>query len=288
MSKLLRVFILFLLPMLAVAPAGAAQTDGQSHYAPFDDFLVHYKSWGSGDRVVILIHGFTLDQSWWKAQISALAKGHRVIALDLPGHGDSGRPADVTYSPDLYARAVEAVAKDAKLRHASLIGHSLGLPIIHTVLKRKQITVDQVVFIEGAVVAAPDGSIAPQTAKRLNDLAAAMTGPDLAGPMDKFAAPLLTQAPAELKGRILAQMKTVDAHVAQSTFAHLGDADVWKPAKFTLPVLALYAKPVKPGVKDWLEASYPKAKLVQMDKVDHFPQLEQPDAVNKAILAFLH
>jgi len=62
---------------------------------------------------------------------------------------------------------------------------------------------------------------------------------------------------------------------------------VWAPARFDVPVLALYARMSEAGVKDWLTATYPRHKLVVWDDVGHFPQLEQPQRVNKEILDFL-
>ncbi|MBX9634262.1 MAG: alpha/beta fold hydrolase, partial [Magnetospirillum sp.] len=134
MMRFLRPILLFVLLLAApaafakdAAPAAvvkdaapaAVVKDGVSRFVGLDDFLIHYKSWGKADApAVILIHGFTMDQSSWSRQVPALAKTHRVIALDSPGHGDSGRPRDVVYTMDLYARAVEAVAKDAGVSHA--------------------------------------------------------------------------------------------------------------------------------------------------------------------------
>ena len=150
----MRRFVVFLLLVLlppAVAPAPAWAKDGQSRYAGADGVLVHYKSWGKGSPV-ILIHGFTLNQSFWRHQVPELAKTHRVVALDLPGHGDSGKPRDTAYTMDFYAQAVEAVAQDAGIARAALVGHSMGLPVIHTVLRRGKLTVDKAVFVDGAIL----------------------------------------------------------------------------------------------------------------------------------------
>ena len=61
---------------------------------------------------MILVHGWTCDESTWNSQVPALSKDYRVITLDLPGHGRSGSPKDGKLSMDLFARAVDAVRKD--------------------------------------------------------------------------------------------------------------------------------------------------------------------------------
>lgn len=293
MSRLLRPLLALLL--LIAAPAWAAPAEpangkpGDSRFAGLDGFLVHYKSWGKADApAVILIHGFTLDQSFWRHQVPALAKTHRVIAMDSPGHGDSGWPRDVDYTMGLYARAVEAVAKDAGVSHAALIGHSMGLPVIHTVVRRGVLKVDKAVFVDGAIIAPPaDPKARAEHDKFFTDMKAALKGPDYKLVLEQFFQAFMQKVPAAEAKLLLAKVRQADQYVVTSTWDHFADADVWAPARFQVPVLGLYAKMSEPGVKDWLSATYPKHKLIVWDDVDHFPQLEQPKRVNKEILDFL-
>lgn len=288
MSRLLRPFLALVL--LLVLPVAAQAKDGESRFAGLDDFLIHYKVWGkAGDPAVILIHGFTLDQSLWRHQVPVLAKGHRVIALDSPGHGDSARPQDVTYSMTLYARAVEAVAKDAGVSRAALIGHSMGLPVIHTVLRRGQLTVDKVVFVDGAILAPhADAKARAEEEKFLAEMRAGLAGPDYRLVLEqKLFLPVTTKLSAADLKPMLARLRDVDHHMVADTFKHFTDPEVWAPARFDVPALGLYAKMSEAGVKDWLKANYPRHKLLVWDDVDHFPQLEQPQRVNREILDFL-
>nr|WP_237545268.1 alpha/beta hydrolase [Streptomyces sp. SID1046] len=82
---------------------------------------MHTQTWGEGDRVALLIHGIMADHRTWRRVGPALADhGYRVIAVDLRGHGASGRGA---YSPELFADdVVETLPAGAELA----IGHSLG------------------------------------------------------------------------------------------------------------------------------------------------------------------
>src|SRR5215204_2635898 len=89
--------------LLAIAsfaqPAAAATVDGSA---------IHSSSTGAGPTIVF-VHGWTCDESSWAGQVPVFAKDHRVITVDLPGHGRSGSPKDGKLSMDLFARAVEAV-----------------------------------------------------------------------------------------------------------------------------------------------------------------------------------
>ncbi len=281
----MRLFRLVLV-LLAVALPAAAK-DGDSRYAGLDGFLVHYKAWGKADApAVILIHGFTLDQSFWTPQIRTLAGRYRVIAMDSPGHGDSAKPADVAYTMELYARAVEAVAADAGVTRAALIGHSMGLPVIQTVLRRGRLAVTKAVFIDGAIWPTDPAAVAEHD-KTWVPFMDSLRGPDHRVAMQQFFQGFMPRLPPDWRKAVEANLRAYDHHMAVSTLEHFGAPDVWAPARFELPVLALYAEMSSPGVKEWLAAHYPRARLVVWADVDHFPQLEQPRRVNEAILKFL-
>lgn len=279
---------LLLVVVLLVAAVPALAKDGESRFAGLDDFLIHYKSWGKADApAVILIHGFTLDQSFWRNQVPALAKTHRVIAMDSPGHGDSGWPRDVDYTMTLYARAVEAVAKDAGLSHAALIGHSMGLPVIHTVIRRNVLKVDKAVFLDGAIMEPANSKARAEQEKFVAGMNQGLKGPDYTLVLEKFFEGFMAKVSPADKRNILAKVRESDQTMVSSTFEHFTDADVWAPLRSDIPVLGLYAKTSEAGVKTWLDAHYPKNKLVVWNDVDHFLQLEQPQRVNKAIAEFL-
>src|SRR6185503_11087712 len=123
-----------LLVLLAVGQAINAGergllNDAPSRWAKLDGNRVHYKSYGKGRDALVFVHGWTCDMSFWSDQIPAFVNQTRVIAIDLPGHGKSDKP-DITYSMDLFARAVDAVLKDAGVARAVLVGHSMGTPVI--------------------------------------------------------------------------------------------------------------------------------------------------------------
>lgn len=286
MARLLRPLV-FLLVLVLAAPAWAK--DGESRFAGLDGFLIHYKSWGKETApAVILVHGYTLDMTLWRHQVPALAKAHRVITMDSPGHGDSGKPPDVDYTMDLYARAVEAVAKDAGVSHAALVGHSMGLPVLHTVLRRGVLKVDKVVFVDGAILARPtDPKEGAEYDKFLADILAGLRGPDYRLALEGLFRPIMTKVPAADGKAMLDNLRNVDHHMALSTFSHLADADVWAPARYAVPTLGLYAKTSERGVKQWLTANYPNHTLKVWADVDHFPQLDQPKRVNKELADFL-
>lgn len=285
MVRLLRSFVLVL--VLLAAPALAK--DGDSRYAGLDGFLIHYKSWGKADAPpVIMVHGFTLDMTLWHNQVPVLAKTHRVITLDSPGHGQSGRPGNVDYTMDLYARAVEAVAKDAGVSHAVLVGHSMGLPVIHTVARRGVLPIDKVVFVDGAIMAPhPDPKERAAQEAFMAEMQATLNGPDFRQGLAQLYRGIMVKVPAAEGKALLGKLGNADQHVVSSTFSHFTDPAVWAPARYEFPVLGLYAKMSSKGVEEWLAANYPRHTLKVWDDVDHFPQLDRPKRVNREMVRFL-
>src|SRR5437868_283999 len=103
---------------------------GSLSAATLDGMKIHWTSAGKGDKTVILVHGWTCDETTWTEQVPALSAKYRVITLDLPGHGKSDSPKSGTLTMPLFARAIEAVRAEAKANRVVLVGHSMGTPVI--------------------------------------------------------------------------------------------------------------------------------------------------------------
>ena len=91
-----------------------------------DGVPIHYLEWG--DRAqpgLVLVHGGAAHAHWWTFLAPMFAENWHVVALDLSGHGDSGRRTE--YSHQAWAREVMAVATHAGFPGPPvLVGHSLG------------------------------------------------------------------------------------------------------------------------------------------------------------------
>jgi pimeloyl-ACP methyl ester carboxylesterase len=87
---------------------------------------IAYRAWGDpADRNIVLVHGGAAHSRWWDHIAPLLARGWRVVAMDLSGHGDSGRRE--RYSLDVWAREVLAVVAGAGTAASTVvIGHSMG------------------------------------------------------------------------------------------------------------------------------------------------------------------
>ena len=84
-----------------------------------------YESFGSGPRVVALVHGLGLNRHSWQWQIPVLSSTHRVITFDLHGHGDSSVPP-TTPSLTVFSEQLVELLDHLGIAQASVFGFSLG------------------------------------------------------------------------------------------------------------------------------------------------------------------
>ncbi len=91
-----------------------------------DGVPIHYLEWGDKDQPgLVFVHGGAAHAHWWTFLAPMFAENWHVVALDLSGHGDSGRRH--TYSHEAWACEVMAVADAAQFPGPPvLVGHSLG------------------------------------------------------------------------------------------------------------------------------------------------------------------
>lgn len=85
---------------------------------------IFFTDTGKG-RVVILLHGFLGSKEIWENTIQNLRTSYRVIAIDLPGHGET-QSIGYAHSMDLMAKSVKAVMDSLKLKKYVIVGHSMG------------------------------------------------------------------------------------------------------------------------------------------------------------------
>ncbi|MGA4850943.1 alpha/beta fold hydrolase [Streptomyces sp. G5(2025)] len=116
---------------------------------------LHTATWGDGGRVALLVHGLMADHRTWHEVGPVLAdRGYRVVAVDLRGHGRSGRGG---YAPELFAEDLaETLPAGAELA----LGHSLGALALALVVER--LRPSRVVYSEPAWrLGGPHGTLDP-------------------------------------------------------------------------------------------------------------------------------
>jgi pimeloyl-ACP methyl ester carboxylesterase len=118
----------------------------RDHVLSFDGTPIYYEVCGEGEPALVFIHGWCCERGYWVNQLSEFAQRHKVVAVDLAGHGESGLDRKAWTIP-AFGEDVVAVAEKLGLSKAILIGHSLGGSVIVEAARRMP---EQVIGLVGA------------------------------------------------------------------------------------------------------------------------------------------
>lgn len=100
-----------------------------------------------GERAIVLLHGYSASIEWWEEVAPQLARGRRVVAVDLVGHGGSEAPSEARqFQAGGQAAAVRNALTALGIRHAVLIGHSMGGSVASVLADRYPEVVERVVI----------------------------------------------------------------------------------------------------------------------------------------------
>ena len=280
MTKVRNFSFLFALILVTVSFV-SAQDSANEKFAKLDDNKIHYQSHGKGKEALVLVHGWGCNLNHWRDQIPDLSKRTRVIAIDLPGHGNSDAPA-LKYDMDLFAAAIVAVMKDAGVERAVLAGHSMGTPVVRQFYRKYPQNTLALVIVDGGL--RPFG-----TKEQREQFMAPLRGPnwkDAIGQMTGFMTASLTDAD---KTRVKTSFESTSQHVLVSAMEAMGEDALYATDKINVPVLAILAKSPfwAPDTEQFLRSLAPDLDYQMWDGVDHFLFMGKPKEFNAAVIAFL-
>jgi pimeloyl-ACP methyl ester carboxylesterase len=284
-TRFTRRFIISLL-VIAVFPfialSQAKEAAPQDRFAKLDTMRVHYQNYGEGKEAVVFVHGWSCSLKYWKANIPAFVNHSRVITIDLPGHGESDKP-QIAYSMDLFARAVDAVITDAGVERVTLIGHSMGTPVIRQFYRKYPNKTLALVIVDGNL----RGIGSREQMKQFVD--------PLRGPNYKEQAERIIGFVAQsMKNKndleeIRATMMSTPQHVMVGAFDAMMDEEIWKQDKISAPTLAVMAKQPQWNAEyeKFVHELVPGIDYQVWEGVSHFLMMDEPQKFNDTVLAFL-
>ncbi len=122
---------------------------------------------GAGEPIVLL-HGAFTSSHIWRDLISRLPKGHRVLVIDLLGHGRSDLPRHADFGTAAHATRVMALLQALGVEPACVVGHGLGAAVAVSIAQTEPDRVERLLLCNPCLVQ-PDGASAeaPRTMRRL-------------------------------------------------------------------------------------------------------------------------
>lgn len=250
-------------------------------FATIDDARIRYLDIGEGTPVVLL-HGFGASLESWGAVIPALAKHHRVLALDLKGFGWSGRP-EGNYSPAAQAKLVLQLMSQRGIERAAIVGQSWGGAVALSVVAAAPERVTRVALY-GALAFEDqvNGFMSWARVRGMGKLMfSLMWDPRLLAENMQLAFYDKSLVTAAALDRVETNMSRPGATAAAYSVVHQISLTALEPryASMTQPFLLVWGRddqitPKRFGER--LAHELPNAKLMIYPRCGHLPQIEAP------------
>jgi pimeloyl-ACP methyl ester carboxylesterase len=257
--------------------------------ATYDGARVHYESYGKGQEAVVFIHGWTCDLTFWRGQAPVYEK-RRALLVDLPGHGQSDKP-EVAYTQERFARAIDAVMRDAKVESAVLVGHSMGGPVALTFLRLFPAKTKALVLVDAYVPQAPkDNAERVRQQAQMEPFLRSLKAPNYKETVQKMIEGMFSEKtkPAQ-REEIRAKMAATPQHVLASAMQGMFGLEAPKAGEtYGLPVMSIVSANARPGYEGQLRTVFPNLhKFETWEGSGHFLMMESPDRFNRALEEFL-
>lgn len=293
----------FLLAIILFSLAGDAEAKARPAFQPAPYFApehfltvggapICYVDQGQGETM-ILVHGWAGNIWNWLSVFGPLAEHHRVIALDLPGHGKSGCPQGFGFTMPEYAKFLVQVMDQLKIEKATVVGSSMGGAIVVWTAILAPERVDRLVIVDGAgtsiqnnLMRAAGYLVSPATVIPLIHLAFPVNEKTLAAVPD-----------SEKKRVILAeQLYASDRRpcasqaLAKSMRSLARDIVDSRLSEIKAPTLVIWGSDdglLPRAAGQFYQSHVANAKLVIIENGNHTPMQWQPQAFLKEINNFL-
>ncbi|MGQ4877711.1 alpha/beta fold hydrolase [Billgrantia sp. LNSP4103-1] len=246
-----------------------------------DGVPIAYEVQGSGEPTLVFIHGWSCDGRYWRGQVPHFSQEHRVVTIDLAGHGHSGLEREHFTMP-AFGEDVKAVLEDLDVEQAILIGHSMGGAVA---VEAARLMPERVIGIVGVDTF---HHVAPQmTQSDLEQMLAPMQE-NFSGAAPHFTATMFVEeTDATLRDWVIRDMAAAVPDVALSAFQDMGARHIDGETaqhfqELTIPVMAINAD-LWPTDIEANRQLQPGFDVVIMEGTDHFLHMARPAEFNREL-----
>ncbi len=241
---------------------------------------------GQGGETLVLIHGVGMRIEAWEPQIERLSKDHRVIAVDLPGHGFSA-PLDTRPELPNFVAWFQRLVDELGLEAVNVAGHSMGALIAAGFAATEPSKLRRVALLNGVYKRTPLAREAVEA--RADEIFSGAF--DREAPLERWFSPDEKGGDAyRLVHELLQQVDPGGYAAAYRAFA-TGDAvysDSWPQVK--APALFLTGDDDKNSTAEMAEdmaTAAPQGRAVVIRGHRHMVNLTAPEEVSEALADWL-
>jgi pimeloyl-ACP methyl ester carboxylesterase len=250
---------------------------------------------------IVLIHGYTGSLNWWGRLAPLLTADHRVIRVELLGHGGSDKPTE-GYSMENQANAIAEALSELGVSGATVVGHSLGGTVATALAEQSPELATRVVIVDQA----PDDTFADrsftqrlgyvpvigQAMERLVQIAPSSEVREQYE--DAFAPDFNIASGFENPDQVVDDLRAMTYSAFDKVADAEGDYTDERPlderlSALEMPLLVIFGAEDQTYDADAALERYrdiPGAGTELIDKAGHSPQVEKPDQLAPLILAF--
>jgi sigma-B regulation protein RsbQ len=256
-----------------------------SHFAKSGTNKIHYVVAGRGTNTIVFVHCWAGNLDFWREQVPAFAGRARLILIDLPGHGRSDQP-HTAYTMDFFAEAVLAVMNDAHVDKATLVGHSMGAPVICRVYHQAPERVAALVSVDG-LLRRP-----PLTPEQSEQFIARFRAPDYRENTRQFLATMFPAPGTEVvRDRVITEMLKTPQYVMLGAMEGMFKTDQpdWDIRHTEVPVLVINApNPMwTDAYREYVRSLSSRTDYRVIDGTGHWLMLEKPAEFNTVLTDLL-
>ena len=268
--------LLIVLALLSFVLTGCSGDD-ENQVRSFDGVKISYDVQGKGEPVLVFVHGWSCSREYWKEQVAHFAKKHKVVTIDLAGHGQSDLSRK-DYTIEAFGKDVATVAEKLNLNRIILVGHSMGGPVIVEAARQMP---GRVVCLVGA--------------DEFHDIEKGYSGAQLEEIAIRFEADFVKEtqsfvrqmfppgADPELVEWVADRMSSADPEIGINAFRNLGNYDLKNAAgQIEIPLYCINAD-LWPTNLEGNKKCVKSFKLKMMPGIGHFVMLEDAEKFNKLL-----
>jgi pimeloyl-ACP methyl ester carboxylesterase len=249
---------------------------------------IAYGDVGAGDTTLLFVHGAFIDMSYWSAQVEHFRHRYRVITIDLPGHGKSGKN-HTKWTIQRYGVYIRALIEEFRLSRVVLIGHSMGGDVILEVATQCPETVIGFIGIDNFKNA---GTAMPQEIQDQFGYFLQMLDSDFANTSEGYARQVLLTSATDtsIAGRVLADFRNTDKQMGIGLIANCFNYFDRERELMNLLKLKMYLVNVDyyPTNEHLLEKYAASGYgIITINGTCHYPMIENPMELNRALESVL-
>lgn len=274
--------VLICLAVMFCASGVARAQEQWPHVVPSKDGTpISYEVYGTDEPTLVFVHGWSCDARYWRAQVPYFSKNHRVVVLDLAGHGHSGL-SRADYTMKAFGEDVKAVVETSDSRRVILIGHSMGGAVI---AEAARLMPDRVIGLIGVDTL---GNIEyPLKAEMMKEMMAPIKKDFVSGSRAFVSEMIYPKTDAALREWILDDMSSAPPAVALSAIhEYLSQYITGEAAgifdEVRVPVIEVNGE-LEPIDYEANRRHMYSFDAIVIEKADHFLMMDRPDEFNRAL-----